>query len=82
MPPPMTTGEIAECINAILGAKVYTDKTIRAEIDMGHIRAARNVRRAKRRSITVTEDEFLRWAADVLRADDLCRLRESLAKAS
>lgn len=80
--PPMTTGEMAKCINAILQSEVHTSKTIRAEVDAGNIRAARDVRRGSRRLIRVTEDEFIRWAEGVLHAEEATRLRQSLAKAS
>jgi hypothetical protein len=80
--PPMTTGEMAKCINAILGSEVYSDRTIRAEIDAGHLRAVVNTRRVRRRSIRVTEGEFIRWAESVLHAEEATRLRQSLAHAS
>lgn len=71
---PLTTGEIAKLVNAAVGSRVYNDRTIRAEIDAGYLRAARNSFRAKRRSILVTEHEFLRWATDTLGAEEYQRL--------
>lgn len=70
LPRAMTTVEVADQINMVLGARAYTDRTIRAEIDCGALIACRNAKRRSRRSILVTETEFLRWAAKVLSRPD------------
>lgn len=75
--PALTTGEMADLINAILGAAVYDSRTILAEIDAGRIRAF-NVGTRQARRPRVTEGEFLRWAQQVLHADEIARLRARL----
>lgn len=72
--PPMSTVEVAEQINAILGARVYSDKMVRAEIDEGRLVAVRNVFRKKRRHIAVTEEAFLVWARGVVTSEQYQRL--------
>lgn len=80
---PMTTGEVAEHINQILGAKVYDDRAIRAEIDAKRLRAHEvGAGRRYRRRLRITPEDFLRWAALVLHDDEVGRLRASLSLAS
>jgi len=78
--PPLTTGEVAAQMNAILESRVYDGRAIRAEIDSGRLRAVIGTRPTRRR-LRVTEAEFLRWAALVLHDDELRRLRRQLTAA-
>ena len=83
LPRSLTTGEMADLINQILQAVVYDDRAIRAEIDAGRIRAipiGLGLRRARR--LKVTPEEFLRWAGQVLHAEELIRLQAQLDRAS
>lgn len=75
----MTTGEAADHINMVLGAKVYDDRTIRAEVDAQRLRAhAVGGGTRYRRRLRVTPEEFLRWAALVLHDEEVARLRDAL----
>jgi hypothetical protein len=79
---PLTTGEVAAQMNAILGARCYTARHIRAEIAAGRLQAVRYQRRAVRLSIVVAPADMLAWAATVLRASECAKLRASLGLAS
>ncbi|MGE3703765.1 MAG: hypothetical protein AB7I13_00735 [Vicinamibacterales bacterium] len=79
----LSTGEVADLMNAVLRSEVYSPGLIRAEIDAGRIRAVHvGAGRRYRRRVRVTEEDFLQWAAAVLRADEVQALRASLAQAS
>lgn len=81
--PALTTGEVAELMNAVLQSEVFDHRSIRAEIDAGRIRAFPVGAGAKhRRRVRIPEAEFLAWAASVLRAEEVQALRSSLARAS
>lgn len=80
---PLSTGEMAELINQILQAAVYSDRLIRAEIDAGRIRAFEvGGGQRRRRRVRVTPDDFLAWARQVLHDEELARLQAALPRAS
>jgi hypothetical protein len=76
----MTTGEVADHINMVLGAKVYDDRAIRAEVDAKRLRAIEIGGGTRyRRRLRVTPDDFLRWATQVLHDEEVIKLRTALA---
>jgi len=79
---PLTTQEMADLVNAILDSEVFDARAIRAEIDTGRIRAFPIGAGRKKRRLRVTVVDFLQWARQVLRDEEVQRLRHSLAEAS
>lgn len=79
---PLSTGEMADLVNAILNAQVYDARAIRAEIDTGRIRAFPVGAGQKKRRLRVRVDDFLAWARQVLHDDEVQRLQSSLERAS
>jgi hypothetical protein len=78
-PKTLSTGEVATLINGMLGARVFSDKMVRAEIDEQRLAPVRNVLRRSRRHIRVSFPAFLVWARDIVTAEQHQRLVELLA---